>query len=389
MRPPGDPALLAAASRAIGAAAEELERLGRRATGIARDLVAGGGWDGPASRAYLAHDGMLDANVRVAASALRIAGEALAGLAAGLTLAQTTWDRARALAASSGLPLDPDGPPGPLPLPLPSTDPRVAVAARVSELLHEAAEQAGAADRAAVAGLAEAARMAVRAGPDAVPSPGSTAGSFWLGAEAADPARGDEGGGSLLGRAFGLADRLVVALGGGFAAIEARAQALLRLSRSSSEPAAAQAAVRTLATFERSGLVPMLATVMPMTGPLVTLVANLAGEHDQEPLLRTVVRSLGESLGADAGQRLGMAICALDAGATANAGAVMCPAITIVAVTAGATLGGAGAARIYDALGPDPSKAPDPGLPPGPTSTPGPVSTPDPTSTPGPGPAPR
>jgi hypothetical protein len=160
MRPPGDPALLAGAARRMGAAADELERLGRRATAVAHELVAGAGWQGPASRVYLARDGMLEADVRAAATVLRVAGEGLTGLAAGLAAAQATWDRARALAASSGLTLDPTGSSERLALSLPSTDPRVVVAARVSELVHEAEEQAGAADRGAVAGLAEAARMA-------------------------------------------------------------------------------------------------------------------------------------------------------------------------------------------------------------------------------------
>src|SRR6266498_2618435 len=53
---------------ALEAAADELERLGRQATAVAGDLVDGGGWDGPASRAYLARDGTIEAGVRAAAS---------------------------------------------------------------------------------------------------------------------------------------------------------------------------------------------------------------------------------------------------------------------------------------------------------------------------------
>ncbi|HZD01762.1 MAG TPA: hypothetical protein VFA46_16680, partial [Actinomycetes bacterium] len=75
MRPPGDPALLIAAAHGMGAAADELERLGRQAMAVAHGLVAGGAWDGPASRAYLTRDGMLEAQVRAAAGALRVAGE--------------------------------------------------------------------------------------------------------------------------------------------------------------------------------------------------------------------------------------------------------------------------------------------------------------------------
>ncbi|HZD00565.1 MAG TPA: hypothetical protein VFA46_10360, partial [Actinomycetes bacterium] len=108
-------------------------------------------------------------------------------------------------------------------------------------------------------------------------------------------------------------------------------------------------------------------------------VANLAGgERGGGPVLRAVVRSLGESLGADAGQRLGMALCGADIGVTAAAGAVLCPAVTIVSTSAGATLGGAGAARIYDALGPDPPKTPEPAPSPGPSPAPGPEPPPRP-----------
>jgi hypothetical protein len=398
MRPPGDPSWLAAAARRQEAAADELERLGRQATAVAHGLVAGGGWDGPASRAYLARDGMLEANVWLAANALRVAGEGLTRLSAGLASAQATWDRARALAASSGLALDATGSSGRLALSLPPTDPsRVAVAARVSELLHEAAEQAGAADRAAMTRLVEATRMASLIRPDGVPAAGAAATSLvGTGAGAVDPARRDEGGGSPLGWALDFADRVGVALGAGLAAIEARAQALLRLVRSGQEPAAALAAVRALAAFERSTLNPTLAGLLPLAGPPVTLAANLADhEHGGEPVLRAVVRSLGESLGADAGQRLGIAMCGVDVGATATAGAVLCPAITVLTTSAGATLGGAGAVRIYDALAPEPPKTPAPAPGPGPVPTPrpapeqarGPEPEHAPAQGPGPGPA--
>ncbi len=376
MRPPGDPMLLAGATRGMAAAADELERLGRQATVSARGLVSGGGWDGAASHTYLAREAVLEARVRVAESALRVTGEGLAGLSAGLADAQATWDRARALAASSGLALDAAVPSGPLALPLPSTDPRVIVAARVSELLHQADVQASAADRTAAARLAEAARTAALAS-----SNGNAAGGGPVPRGEAD----GEDGGALLGRALDLADRVGVALVGGFAAIEARAQALLRTARSGREPAAALGAERALAAFERSAVPPAAVAMLPVAGPALTLLANLASdERGGEPVLRTVVRSLGQSLGADVGQRLGIAVCGVDMGATGGAGAVLCPAITILTSSIGAGLGGTAAVRIYDALGPAPSDAPArPQNAPGPGSGPSHAPEHGPSSAPG------
>jgi hypothetical protein len=372
MRPPGDPTLLAAAARGLAAAADELERLGRQAAVVAGDLVGGGGWEGPASRAYLARDGTIEPGVRAAASALRAAGEGLAGLSAGLGAAQATWDQARTLAASSGLRLDaaaPSGlgaavPHGRLGLPPPSTDPMVIVAVRVSELLHEADDQAVAADRVASVRLAEATRMVALARPDGSRAAGPVAGG--------EPARHGEGGGWLVGRALDLADRVGMALGAGFAAIDARAQALLRLLGSGREPAAALGGVRALAAFERPAFSSALVALLPVAGPPVTLAANLADdEHGGEPLLRAVVRSLGESIGADAGQRLGVAVCGVDMGVTSTAGAVLCPAVAIATTSVGAGLGGAAAVRIYDALGPEPGNAPEPGKGTAPAPEPG------------------
>jgi hypothetical protein len=362
MRPPGDPVLIAAAAGRMATAADELERLGYQVMAAASDLVAGGEWDGPASREYFASGGALETEMRVAAGALRIAGKGLGGLSSGLAAAQATWDRAGALAASSGLALDPAAPSGPLALPLPSTDPRVAVAARVSDLLHEADEQASAADRKAAATLTEAGGMAAAAYPDRSPARGTAAAPGWAAPGrhgTGEPER--HGDGSVLGRALDLAERVGVAFGAGFAAIEERGQALLRMARSGREPEAALGAVRTLAGFERSALLPTLTALLPMAGPPLTLAANFADhEHEGEPVLRTVVRSLGEAIGADAGQRLGLAVCGVDVGATGGVGAVLCPAITIVGTSAGAALGGAAAVRIYDALGPEPGAAREP-----------------------------
>jgi hypothetical protein len=168
--------------------------------------------------------------------------------------------------------------------------------------------------------------------------------------------RGEHEGRSLLGRALAVADRIGIAVGAGLAAIEARAGALTQLVRSGREPAAALAAVRALAAFERSAFTDTLVAFLPLGGPAITLVANLVDGDDQgEPLLRALVRSLGESIGADAGQRVGMVACGAEATATGGAGAILCPAVAIAATTAGATLGGAAAVRVYDALEPEPS----------------------------------
>jgi hypothetical protein len=354
MRPAGDPIVLAGVGRGMAAAADELERLGRQAAAAARALVIGGGWSGPASRAYLTRDGALEARVRIAAGALRSTGEGLATLSGALAVAQATWDRAGALAASAGLTLDPAAPPGPFAPPLAATDPRATVAARVSELLHEAGEQAGAADRAAAAGFSGAARTAVLARLDG-DAPGG------------GPRRRREEGSALLARVLGLADRVGVALGAGLGAIEARAEALQRLVRGGGEPGASLGAARAIAAFERSAVPPAAVAVLPVGGPALTMFASLVeGERSGEPVLRTLVRSLGQSLGADVGQRLGMATCGVDAVATSGAGVVLCPAITVAAGSIGAGLGGAAAVRIYDALQPR-SQQPSPAAPPGST----------------------
>jgi hypothetical protein len=352
MRPAGDPIVLAGVGRGMAAAADELERLGRQAAAAARALVIGGGWSGPASRAYLTRDGALEARLRSAAGALRSTGEGLATLSGALAGAQATWDRAGALAAAAGLTLDPFAPPGPFAPPLTATDPRATVAARVSELLHEAGEQAGAADRAAAAGFSAAAGTAALARLDGDASGGG-------------PRRRGGEGSALLARVLGLADRVGVALGAGLGAIEARAEALQRLVRGGGEPGAALGAARALAAFERSAVPPAAVAFLPVGGPALTLFANLVeGDRSGEPVLRTLVRSLGQSLGADLGQRLGMATCGVDTVATSGAGAVLCPAVTVAASSIGAGLGGAAAVRIYDALEPRSRRA-SPEAPPG------------------------
>jgi len=151
-----------------------------------------------------------------------------------------------------------------------------------------------------------------------------------------------------------VVERIGIAVGAGLAALEARARALTRLVQSGEEPAAGLAAVRALASFERSAFTDSLLAFLPLGGPAITLAANLVGGEHGEPLLRALVRSLGESIGADAGQRLGMAVCGVEAGATEGAGAIVCPAIAIAATSAGASLGGAAAVKVYDTLGPDP-----------------------------------
>src|SRR6266704_2485651 len=283
----------------------------------------------------------------------------------------------KVLAASAGLVLDPSAPDGPLSLPLPSIDPRVVTAARVAEMTREATEQAASADRAAAHHLAEAATIAARvaapgAGFRGTPGPAGAGaglaggGAGGPGGEAVRTGGGDGRGGdhgegngdSLLARGLRVADRIGVAVGGGLAAVESRASALTRLGQSGREPAASLAAARALAAYERSAFTSTLVAFLPLGGPAITLAANLVGGEDDEPLLRSLVRSLGESIGADAGQRVGMAACGVESAATEGAGALLCPAVAIVATSVGATLGGTAAVRIYDALGSKPTAHP-------------------------------
>jgi hypothetical protein len=375
MRPHGDPDGLAAAGRLLGAAAAEMEHLGDGLGELGR-LAGSDAWQGRASEAYRARDGLLEGEVGHAATALRQAGAGLSELSAGLAAAQSLWDRARSLAASAGLVLDPAAPDGPLALPLPSLDPRMATAARVAEMAREATELATSADRSAARRLAEAATTAGRAVPSSAGF-GGALGAAGAGAGGGDGrdgqgrgdrrGHGEHAGRSLLARWLRVADRIGVAVGGGLAAVEGRASALTRLVQSGREPASTLAAVRALAAFERSAFTDTLVAFLPLGGPVITLAANLAGAEGEEPLTRALARSLGESLGADAGQRVGMMACGVESAATEGAGAILCPAVTIATTTVGASLGGTVAVRVYDELGPKPSRHPatvDPGRPP-------------------------
>jgi hypothetical protein len=365
MRPRGDPERLALAGQVLAAAAAELERIGGELD-AGRGMAGPDAWHGEAASAYRARSGSLEGGVGEAARALREAAGGLAELSVGLAGAQSLWDHAASLAASAGLPLDPDAPGGPPLMSFPALDPRTAISARVAELVAEATDRAALADRAAARQLARAAAAAARAGAPAgdragspgssggVARPGGGGGHGITGAERDGPTRPHEEGRSLLARGVRVVDRIGIAVGAGLAALEARARALTRLVQSGEEPAAGLAAVRALASFERSAFTDSLLAFLPLGGPAITLAANLVGGEHGEPLLRALVRSLGESIGADAGQRLGMAVCGVEAGATEGAGAIVCPAIAIAATSAGASLGGAAAVKVYDTLGPDP-----------------------------------
>jgi uncharacterized protein YukE len=359
MRPRGDPERLAAASQVLAAAAAELERIGGELDG-GRVAVGPDAWHGAAASAYRARSGSLDGGVGEAARALREAAAGVGVLSVGLAGAQSLWDQAASLAASAGLALDPDAPGGPPSVAFPALDPRTAISARVAELVAEATDRAAVADHAAARRLGQAAATAARAG---APAGGVPAGiAHGSGGPAGSPAPSGRAGRpeenrSLLAQGVRVVERIGIAVGAGLAALEARARALTRLVQSGEEPAAGLAAVRALASFERSAFSDSLLAFLPLGGPAITLAANLVGGEHGEPLLRALVRSLGESIGADAGQRLGIAVCGVEAGATEGAGAIVCPAIAIAATSAGASLGGAAAVKVYDALGPDPPPA--------------------------------
>jgi uncharacterized protein YukE len=349
MRPRGDPERLAAASQVLAAAAAELERIGGE--------LAGGGvavgpdaWHGEAASAYRAWSGSLEGGVGEAARALREAAAGLAELSVGLAGAQSLWDHAASLAASAGLPLAPDAPGGLPSMAFPALDPRTAISARVAELVAEAADRVAVADHAAARQLGQAAAAAARAGAPA-------GGRGVTGAEPRGRTGRHEEDRSLLARGARVVDRIGIAVGAGLAALEARAHTLTRLVQSGEEPAASLAAVRALASFERSALTDSLLAFLPLGGPAITIAANLVGGEHGEPLLRALVRSLGESIGADTGRRLGVAVCGVEASATEGAGAILCPVIAIAAASAGASIGGAAAVKVYDALGPDPPPA--------------------------------
>jgi uncharacterized protein YukE len=390
MRPRGDPERLAAGSRLLAGAAEELGRTGGELASEDQGVAGPDAWRGAAAEAYRARSVALEDGIAGAAVALRAAAAGLAELSAAVAGAQSLWDRASSLAASSGLPLDPNAPGPPPIVAFPALDPRTAIAARVAELAAEATDRAALADQIAARRLGEVATLAGRAGTVAGGGAATLAGGGAAGA-ARDAGPGgtggrpgalgtdDRGGGaraghgpggagaearsrrhgegeSLLARGVEVLDRIGVAVGAGLAALEARAGALTRLVQSGEEPAAGLAAVRALAAFERSAFTDTLAAFLPLGGPAITVAANLLGGEQGEPMLRALVRSLGASIGADAGQRVGMAICGIESGATEGAGAFVCPAIAIASTSAGASLGGAAAVRIYDALDP----APDP-----------------------------
>jgi hypothetical protein len=378
MRPRGDPAALAAGARLLAGAAAELERVGRSLEDLGQRLSAAGAWSGRASGAARERVALVDAEVGHGAEALRQAAHGASRLAGELAAAQAAWDRAASLAASAGLVLDPGDPAGLLPAPPPWGDPRLPVAARAAEIARDAAERARLADRAAAARFTEAAATAARVvSPDGASLAGGgaagagVAGAAEAGAAAAGAAPPPAGSGgaessrererpSLLGRGLAVADRIGVAVGAGLEAVEARARALARLVSTGTEPAAGLAAARALATFERPALADTLMAFLPVGGPVITLAANLVEGQDRgEPLVRAVVRSLGASIGADAGQRIGIAVCGAGAVATEGVGGVLCPAIAVASTSVGASLGGTEAVRIFDALGPDPEPRPD------------------------------
>jgi len=159
MRPQGDPEAVAAGARTFAAAADAVSGVATQLGRLAAGLVGVQAWQGTGGDSFLDRAALLRTALERAAGAIRLAASGLAELAGRLSQAQATWDQAQALAAASGLPLEPTTPSslGAAP-PLSPAD--AALAARAAALLQDAAEQAAAADQAATACFAEAAAIA-------------------------------------------------------------------------------------------------------------------------------------------------------------------------------------------------------------------------------------
>jgi hypothetical protein len=386
-RPAGEPAVLAAAARGMGAAAEALGGTRDGLRGAAAFVVVAGAWRGPASQAFLLDGAGSRAGLERAADALGQAAGALAELAARLANAQATWDRAQRLAATVGFQLDPhaDGPaqptggaavgtfpPGRRVAPTGAVDLAVvAVTAQAGRLAEAAAHEADAARRVAAARLDQAAATArsIRAGsPDGGPDradhghdrrghdPGAG------GHRGHDPGAGDRHGGPLRravawvleagAEAATTTHHLV-------AAAEARVHAAARLATTADDPAVRAAAGRVVETAGRPLLDGRALGALPLVAPVLDFAA--AASHG-ESLPRAAAGAIGGAIGADVGGRVGLAACGGQAAATQGAGIVVCPALTAVGGALGSRAGKGAALHLYDSIAgpPGPPRAAGP-----------------------------
>jgi uncharacterized protein YukE len=346
MRPQGHPDAVAAGARTFAAAADEVSAAAMRLAGLTAGLAAAGAWQGLGSNGFLDRSALLRDALERAAGAIRLAASGLAELANRLAHAQATWDQARALAASAGLPFD-SGTAGGLPA-APPTPSDAALASRVAALVQDAQEQAAVADRMAAACFAEAAAVAgrVEAGPGTAPAtaPGTR-----------QPPRSGAGpgsdAGSVLAAGLRATSGAVNGLGATFAAVKAHAVALAGTVTRDLDEAAQQALAGTL----EGPTVGTLETTTRVLGPVVGVAIGIAG---REAPLRVGVQVMGETIGAGVGEAAALAGCGAAAIATDGAGLLLCPAASAAAEAGGGALGAAAATRIYDWLGPPSEHAP-------------------------------
>jgi hypothetical protein len=339
-RPAGEPAVLAAGARRLAAAGGALRGVRGQLGAAVSFVVVAGAWRGPASTAFLVDDEAMQLGLERAAGALGEAAAAVAELAARLDQAQATWDEGQRLAASAGLTLDQDGVVSPATGALSASPAAAGLAARLA---------AAAVHEATAARAAAAARLDQAATPGPVPSP-------------REGARGDGGAGHGWGRRLAVealetgrevATGTYHLLGGA----DARLHAAGRVATASDDPSVRMAAIRALATAGRPLLASRLAYTLPLAGAALDLAAGIA---EGEPLPRAIARSVGGTVGAELGGRVGMAACGGEAVATQGIGLVACPVLTVAAGAVGAELGRRVAVQLYDEVAGPPEPEPEP-----------------------------
>jgi uncharacterized protein YukE len=337
-RPAGEPGALAAGARSLGAAAGALRDVRGRLDGATSLVVVAGAWRGPASEAFLRDGAGLQRGLDRAAEALGQAAGALAELAARLEQAQAAWDRARRLAATAGVELDPRG--GILP-PTGATDPAAMAAAGQAARLAAAADQDAAAARRTAAARLDHAATLVPAGRGHQGGTGHDQDGHRLRAVAA---RVLEAGTGVATATHHLA-----------AGAEARVRAAGRLAAAADDPAVRSAAARVVDTAGRPLLDGRVLHALPLVAPVLDLAA---GVSEGEPFPRALAGAIGGAVGADVGGRVGLAVCGGQAAATQGVGMVVCPTLTAVGGAVGAHAGKQAALHLYDRVAGPPEPPP-------------------------------